>query len=64
MKAMLSRAGLNELWAALSAQPLTYKSSGLRPVFLAIRDNILGPISSLSWKAKITSGQLGRERVL
>jgi len=27
---------------------ISYKFSGVRPVFLAIRDNILGPISSLS----------------
>ena len=32
--------------------PKAYRSSGLRPVFLAIRPSITGPISSLSWKAK------------
>lgn len=37
-----------------------YKSSGVRPVTLAIRPNMRGPISSLSWNAKTTSGQPGR----
>ncbi|EDN67977.1 hypothetical protein BGP_0946 [Beggiatoa sp. PS] len=40
-----------------------YKSSGLKPVRLAIRDNIRDPISSRSWNANTKSGQPGRERV-
>lgn len=43
---------------------ISYKSSGLSPVTLAIRANILGPISSRSWKGKTTSGQPGRDKVL
>lgn len=36
----------------------------MRPVCLAIRASILGPSSSLSWKAKITLGEPSFERVL
>jgi hypothetical protein len=39
------------------------KSSGVSPVFLAIRESILGPISSSSWNAKTTFSQPGRARV-
>src|ERR1700681_1741998 len=37
-----------------------HKSAGVRPVFLAILASILGPISSLSWKANTKSGQPSR----
>jgi hypothetical protein len=37
-----------------------YRSSGLRPVCLAIRASILGPISSPLWKGKATSGHPSR----
>ncbi len=32
--------------------PQVQRSSGLRPVCFAMRASILGPISTLSWKAK------------
>lgn len=41
-----------------------YRSPGLRPVCLASRASIFGPISSPSWKANTTSGQPGRAKVL
>jgi hypothetical protein len=44
-------------------QKAPYKSPGVKPVFLAIRVNIRGPISSPSWNAKTTSGQPLRERI-
>ena len=40
-----------------------HRSSGVSPVRLAMRASIRGPISSLSWKANTTSGQLGRARI-
>ena len=40
-----------------------HRSSGVSPVRLATRASIRGPISSLSWKANTTSGQLGRARI-
>src|SRR5205814_3504631 len=41
-----------------------HKSFGCRPVCLAIRASIFGPISSLSWKANTTAGQPARESIL
>ncbi len=42
---------------------LAYRSSGLKPVCLAIRTSMRGPISSPSWKANTKSGQPSRSRV-
>src|SRR3989338_1841099 len=41
-----------------------YRSFGDRPVCLAMRASIFGPISSPSWKAKTKSGQPLRASVL
>ena len=38
----------------------SYRSPGERPVRLAMRANMRGPISSPSWKAKTKSGQCSR----
>ena len=46
-----------------SVRRLPHKSGGVKPVFLAIRANIRGPISSPSWNANTTSGQPVRERM-
>lgn len=51
-------------WNCLAKSGHRYISSGLKPVCFAIRASIFGPISALSWKAKTTSGQPGRERIL
>ncbi len=48
---------------SLDEQQALYKSSCFKPVRLARRANIFGPISSSSWNAKTTSGQLGRANV-
>ena len=40
-----------------------YMSDGWRPVCLAMRDSIRGPISSLSWNANTKSGQPSRASV-
>ena len=42
---------------------LIQRSVGVRPVRLAIRTNMRGPISSLSWNAKTKSGQPPRSSV-
>jgi hypothetical protein len=46
------------------SQARLYMSSGVKPVTFATLANIFGPISSVSWKAKTTSGQPGRSRIL
>lgn len=43
--------------------PPSYKSSGRRPVCLAMRTSIRGPISSLAWNANTKSGQPSLERI-
>ena len=45
-------------------QGLGYRSSGVRPVCLAMRASMRGPISSPSWNAKTKSGDPGFCRVL
>ena len=47
---------LARFWRAAS-----YRSSGFKPVVLARRANIRGPISSSSWNANTTSVQPGRQ---
>ena len=48
------------LWELLAP---AYMSDGWRPVCLAMRDSIRGPISSLSWNANTKSGQPSRASV-
>jgi probable addiction module antidote protein len=43
--------------ACIRGSTLAYRSSGRRPVRLAMRASIRGPISSPSWKANTKSGQ-------
>lgn len=45
------------------AVPTDHQSSGVRPVCLAIRVSMRGPISSLSWNAKAKSAQPTRYNV-
>lgn len=57
-------------WAELRAKRVSssdwlgslHRSSSVSPVCLAIRVSIRGPISSLSWNAKVKSGQPERDR--
>jgi hypothetical protein len=48
---------------ALRAASRDYRSSGVRPVCLAMRASMRGPISSPSWNEKTKSGRLGWERI-
>jgi hypothetical protein len=44
--------------AGLASSRAGYRSSGLRPVCLAMRASIAGPISAPSWNAHVYSGRL------
>ncbi len=55
-------AGAPPLASELEIEAESYRSSGFSPVFRAMRASILGPISTLSWKAKTKSGQPARLR--
>ncbi len=57
----MAAGGANGVFHAMEGQRVggectDQRSCGVRPVFLAMRASILGPISSASWKAQVKSG--------